>query len=85
MVLIGILHDYAILRKKRKLIRRLLGAVRPRILALYFFTIEDVSLHEKLVKSRDKNTVRVTDNLSKVICIEREDFVYFENYINIQY
>ena len=66
-------------RKKRRHIRHLLTTVRPRIFAPHFFTIEDVWLMERL--NRETKTKYL--QLSKVIFIGREDFVYFENSIII--
>ena len=47
-ILIDIIHGHAISRKKRRHIRHFVATVRPRISAPHFFTIEDVSLLEKL-------------------------------------
>ena len=48
LILIDIIHGHAISRKKRRHIGHLLATVRQRIFSQHFFTIEDVSLLEKL-------------------------------------
>ena len=57
--------------EKRRHIKHLLAAVRPRIFAPHFFLIEDVALLEKL--NHETKTKEL--QLSKAIFIGREDFV----------
>ena len=61
LILIDIIHDHVISQKKRRHIRHLLATVRPQIFAPHFFTIEAVSLLEKLDKSKDENKVAATE------------------------
>ena len=73
------IHGHAISRKKKH-IRHLLATDRPWIFAPHFFTIEDVSLLEKL-----KHETKIRQlQLRKVLFIGREGFAYFEYYIKNQ-
>ena len=63
--------------KKTRHISQLLATVQSRIFAPHFFTIEDV-------ENLNPETKRKQLQLSKVIFIGREDFVYFEYYIKNQ-